>query len=1131
MIQGVNAWFLCCSILLVISISAQADELADYRKELTLFSLKATGPLLDGRLDDRCWNDAHVQKAKGFIRLMDAGKIEPASADTEVMSCYDDECVYLAVRAHEPAMNKLKVYSRTEPWEGDCIEVFIGPAGEGQSYFHFIVDTAENTYNGVNEQGQEQAISFEWAAKCLKSTNSWTVEMALPFASLGCAAPKDNQRWDFNVGRERYTQKEMSSWAALGEFTQRRRFGKLAFFSRHEIVADIAYWENSDADPLLRRKEVSGIKIADRFLKDGDSAEKRIPDLWSYFPYEADRGEKRENGNYHDDVMRGLSEKAKAVHPEFYRAAVEINGLLIQKSFLDEKLRAAQRAAYYAGRIAAGNSQDSNPAGQMKGLQRRNHLINADLNDLYQFYGRAFDANRNAERLSGVHAKANAIAELIQGLESDIGACIDMSSAGVIKKAGPWKSRILELRSEEQYLNDSGTSCRYQFTAFSSAHTEHLSRLGPFDRFHIDWPVPWPKSDTPGEYNFPKLRGYIEKIHKESSGRIESFSCTEPSYRGALYPMTHWMLEKAGKDPDIILQTEKDKKAPVESEQFVIDIRSRLNPHHPAALEYIRGYLKRFAVELSTQVKTDYFVTAWEGSASHVGYNPSSRAAFRDYLKERYRSVASLNGKWKTEYASFESIKIPYDQYTSPAREVSGLTYEFERWGRLNYIRLMARMRQFLREGAPNVPVMPDLSHFLREGNTYLMYRENTCDIMSFHSRPGLEEPMWVYLETMNRAFGKITGYFENYFGMWPRANLNDERLAKRDLDKFFFELFMRDVRVSTWWLTTVTGPIAYAAAYNANSFRLEYGQSIYRWSATSLPVMFRKCRSIEKALLESGQEIPKTAIIQPCATVFNLASMNHDSNDSDTLRLMFDLHNRLLSPGNVAHDYLPEEMVLDGKGSLDDYTVLFLPYAPYMSEEFSRRLTRWVEKGGTLIAIGPFSLKNEFGLDPVGGESMFTALFPKYKKIGEGNWDYSVDGTDQKPEPAVTTKSFGKGRIVCLNRMVDMLLRHPSLGSLLTKIVNEMCEQTAMSPNSDLRILVRDGNRGEKYLALCNDRVEDSIETNVLVKGHYDRPKDITVPGWFPVPSRIVGNQTELMIRLEPGEWTMIALEERSNQ
>jgi hypothetical protein len=847
------------------------------------------------------------------------------------------------------------------------------------------------------------------------------------------------------------------------------------------------------------------------------------PDLWSYSGYGSDRGEMHESGGYYGEGKLGHNPEVKAEHPEFYRASMDINALLIRKSFLDEKLRSAKRVKYYEGNIAAGDSQSNDAGRGVEDLQNKSNGINTELNDLFQFYGRAVDANRSVEQLSGIDVRINAISNKIQGLEVDIGDCIAGSISQVVKETGKWKSMALDLAAEERYLNDDGTSRRYHFTAFHGAPPE-IWPLGPFEGTHIDWPVPWPKSDIPGEYEFPKLRGYIQKRLEESAGNIKSVSITEPSYRGMLYPMTQWMLEKAEKNPDLILQTEKDKNAPVASEQFVIDIRSQLNIHHPDVLEYIRGYLKSLAVELTSQVKTDYFVTTWEGSDQHVGYNPGSRSAFRAYLKERYGSIESLNGKWQTEHASFEAIEIPYEQYTSPAREVSGLTYEFERWGRVNYVRLMAIMRQTLREGAPNVPVMPDPSWYLKEGNGYLMYKENTCDIMSFHANPEAEDPMWVYLETMNRAFGKITGYLENYYGMRSRANLSDERLAKRDLYKYFFKLFLRDVRVSAWWLGYHTSPTAYLISYNGNVFGLNYDQTIYRWSATSLPVMFRRGRSIEKALLESRQEIPKTAIIQPCTSVFNLASVNPVDNWSEPLSLMLDLHNMLLGPENVPHDYLPEEMVLDGKGSLDDYTVLVLPFAPYMTEAFSRRLKEWVRKGGTLLAFGPFSLKNEFGLDLASGDSIYRTLFPAFKEIGPGDWDYSVDGTDHKARP-VETRSFGKGQVVCLNRMLDMLLQDLSLKSLLTEIVKDACEQTAQSSNSDLGILVREGEHGEKFLGLCNRNVEEPIETTVIVSGKYENPMDVLVPGWFPVPSDIYGNKTILRIRLEPGDWTLIRL------
>ncbi len=956
------------------------------------------------------------------------------------------------------------------------------------------------TFDTITDSG---GITFPLAVRVFVSTDAKQYDLLCTL--LTDSVPQDQPL------NHRFVSDDLKGWGRHVRFALLPG-GPLMFFDEIEIMEGSHTRE--EARHLTKRPIPAGmVKIYAKQMRRG------TPDLWSYSGFGSDRGEMTSSGYYYGEGMGGLKEK----HPEFFRAARDINALLIRKSFLDERLRSAIRVQYYERNIAAADSQTGNLARDIEEFQNKSTRVNNELNDLFQFYGRAFDEDRSVEQLSGVESRIKDVADEIQRLETGIDDFVSKATSGVIAETGKWKRSNLELSPEERVLSDDGTNRRYQFTAFSGAHTEPLWPLGPFDGFHIDHPIPWPVSDTPGEYNFPKLRGYIERIRNESSGKMSSFSCTEPGWNGNMFPMTKWMLEKAGSDPDIILQTEKDKQAPVVSRVLIGD-NSRLNYYHPAAREYIRGYLKSFAVELTSQTPVNYFMTAWEGAADHVGYNPSSQAAFREYLKERCGSIESLNGKWQTEYASFEAIEIPYEQYDSPAGEVSGLTYEFERWRRLNYVRLIADMRQYLREGAPNVPVMSDPSHFLKDGNTYLMYKEHACDIMSFHSNPALEDPMWVYLDTMNRAFGRITGYFENYFGMWSKAHLSDERLAKRDLYKFFFKMFLRDVRISAWWLGGVSHATSYVTAYNGNSFGLNYDQTIYRWSATALPVMFSRGRSIEKALLESRQEIPKTAIIQPCASVFNLASLNRAGNDSDALTLMFDLHNKLLGPENVPHDYLPEEMVLDGKGSLDDYTALFLPYAPYMSEELSGRLTRWVKKGGTLIAFGPFSLKNEFGLDLASGDSIYRTLFPKYKKVGAADWDYSVDGTDRIARP-VATRSFGKGQVICLNRMLDVLLQDLSLKSLLTEIVKDACERTAQSPDSDLGILVREGEHGEKYLGLCNRNVEEPIETTVIISGKYENPMDILVPGWFPVPSDIYGDKTILRIRLAPGDWTLVQL------
>jgi len=87
----------------------------------------------------------------------------------------------------------------------------------------------------------------------------------------------------------------------------------------------------------------------------------------------------------------------------------------------------------------------------------------------------------------------------------------------------------------------------------------------------------------------------------------------------------------------------------------------------------------------------------------------------------------------------------------------------------------------------------------------------------------------------------------------------------------------MRDVRVSCWWPWNDKDDLAYYIYYNGGLCRLHYDQTILKWSTATLPMMFDRGRRIEKALIESRQEIPKTAIVQPCASAFTLDSLGRN--------------------------------------------------------------------------------------------------------------------------------------------------------------------------------------------------------------------------------------------------------------
>jgi hypothetical protein len=69
---------------------------------------------------------------------------------------------------------------------------------------------------------------------------------------------------------------------------------------------------------------------------------------------------------------------------------------------------------------------------------------------------------------------------------------------------------------------------------------------------------------------------------------------------------------------------------------------------------------------------------------------------------------------------------------------------------RVNYIRYQAKLGRLYDTHLPGAKVMPDPSTFLSEMNGYLMYKEDACDFIAFHSDITREEPLWTYFCSMN---------------------------------------------------------------------------------------------------------------------------------------------------------------------------------------------------------------------------------------------------------------------------------------------------------------------------------------------------------------------------------------------
>lgn len=194
----------------------------------------AAPPVIDGRLDDACWQATRAMRP--FVKLTLGS---PADVQSVGYLVYDAQKLYLGVHCEEPRMASLKaeVTRRDGPTFGDdCIEIFLIPAAsktlaafpEQDRYFHFVVNALGTRYDEI---GLEAPASYDgdWEAKTSRGPEGWDLEVAVPFSELG-AGGGDGQVWTGNLSRARWQVKEYSTWAPLQRsFHDRANFGRIVF--------------------------------------------------------------------------------------------------------------------------------------------------------------------------------------------------------------------------------------------------------------------------------------------------------------------------------------------------------------------------------------------------------------------------------------------------------------------------------------------------------------------------------------------------------------------------------------------------------------------------------------------------------------------------------------------------------------------------------------------------------------------------------------------------------------------------------------------------------------------------------------------------------------------------------------
>jgi hypothetical protein len=190
--------------------------------------------------DDGDWaNDATWAGALPY-RITKTIKNKPAPQQTEFRLAHDGKKLYLLAECGEPRTSEIRATVRESDIGGfvdDSIELFVDPAGRGETYYQFCINTLDTVYDAEENPTAIAANStITWNSGIEVQTRvketSWELRAALPFNAWN-EATGPGSTWRFNLCRNRYTDEDappFSGWSStLGGFRNPERFGVITF--------------------------------------------------------------------------------------------------------------------------------------------------------------------------------------------------------------------------------------------------------------------------------------------------------------------------------------------------------------------------------------------------------------------------------------------------------------------------------------------------------------------------------------------------------------------------------------------------------------------------------------------------------------------------------------------------------------------------------------------------------------------------------------------------------------------------------------------------------------------------------------------------------------------------------------
>lgn len=241
-----------CLFFALLYINVFAAENSYERKVYYASRLDTVKPVIDGRLDDACWQEGNWET--GFVqwRPHEGGK---ASQKTEFAIIYDNENVYCAYRAFDREPEKIsRLLARRDGFAGDVGGFAFDSYHDRRTAFEFSVSAAGTK---IDLTHLDTGTSWEWdttwdavwKGKAASEDSAWTVEIEVPLTQLRFN-DKEEHVWGLHVWRYLYRINEEVLWQPVPRYGQ----GGVHYFADMHGIRGIKSQRLIELIPYVRGK-------------------------------------------------------------------------------------------------------------------------------------------------------------------------------------------------------------------------------------------------------------------------------------------------------------------------------------------------------------------------------------------------------------------------------------------------------------------------------------------------------------------------------------------------------------------------------------------------------------------------------------------------------------------------------------------------------------------------------------------------------------------------------------------------------------------------------------------------------------------------------------------------------------